>query len=209
MTPTRAAKTSVPAELDRWFKSLQGLCDLHLFSVSPSEGHRDAAILGTLTRNGRILVESKLDRAGNLYTPLCFVLAAAARRLRAEVTPRHWRAALEAVQVAGRQLGSGDAADGADLGVVFGTPAGVFKNLMDEALVNAGVTGHPTILDHENRQLALGLAVNWGLRFLIAYALEATDARRHRGARDLPWIRELVRPRRNSGRLAGAFFQPR
>jgi hypothetical protein len=52
-----------------------------------------------------------------------------------------------------------------------------------------------TVLDAKNQRLALGLAVNRGLRTLLAYAAE-TELRRPRGPRtrhDLTWIGALVR----------------
>ena len=48
--------------------------------------------------------------------------------------------------------------------------AAIFREHFLEALRQAGVARVPTILDAANRRTALGLAINWGLRFLIATA---------------------------------------
>ena len=59
--------------------------------------------------------------------------------------------------------------------------------------MHAGVTDRPTILAEENRRVSLGLAVNWGLRFLIAYALETQPPRSgRREVRDLGCIHSII-----------------
>jgi hypothetical protein len=79
--------------------------------------------------------------------------------------------------------------------LVLGTPASILKELFCEALVNAGVTDRPTLLTEKNRSASLGLAVNWGLRLIIAYALLLPPARLPRSqVRDLRWVRSLVGP---------------
>ena len=70
-----------------------------------------------------------------------------------------------------------------------------FKILLDDAIDAAGLGAQVTVLDAKNQRLALGLAVNWGLRTLLAYAAE-TELRRPRGPRtrhDLTWIGAMVR----------------
>ena len=82
-----------------------------------------------------------------------------------------------------------------DLGVSLGSPAERFKTLLDDAIDTAGLGAQVTVLDERNRRVALGLAVNWGMRTLLAYAAE-TRVRRARGPRtrrDLGWIGALVR----------------
>ncbi len=179
------------SELRVWFSSLLGLCDRTVFAVSTQEAHRQAAMLGVLTRNAKTLIHGALDSGGDLYTPLCFVLAAACRRLGLEPGDREWRSAIKNVLRLKHELGS--VRDQAALPV--GSAAAIFKEQLDEALVNAGVTDRPTILDRHNRDLALGLAVNWGLRFLVAYALELSVAapEAEHDVRDLGWVRQAVR----------------
>jgi hypothetical protein len=77
------------------------------------------------------------------------------------------------------------------VGLEIANPVRLLKEQMDEALLNAGLAGVPTFLDVEGRWIALGLAINWGIRLLCAYALESdvpADPTRH----DLGWIRELL-----------------
>jgi hypothetical protein len=178
------------SELQAWFLKLRALCDRTVFAVSTHEPHNQAAVLGVLTRNAKIVVHSELDRVGALYMPLCFTLSAACRRVAVEPGEREWFSAIKNVLRLEGQLR--DVAGSVDWPV--GTPASIFKEQLDEALINAGVTDRPTILDHHNRQLALGLAVNWGLRFLVAYALEITLPASDATAKvqDLSWVRQAV-----------------
>jgi len=120
---------------------------------------------------------------------VCKALAAACRQLQVETSIRHWKAALQNVLATSDQLSRGDEA----VGLALGSPAAVFKSLFDEALINAGVTDRPTILVEENRRASLGLAINWGMRFLLAYAIELSAGRvGRREAKDVWWIRGLV-----------------
>ncbi|MBL8680120.1 MAG: hypothetical protein JNK05_13175 [Myxococcales bacterium] len=176
-------------ELRDWLKSIIDFCDRTVFAVAAHEPHKQAAILGVLTRNAKVVVHSELDDAGALYSPLCFVLAAACRRIGIVPGEREWLSAIKNVQRLEGQLREVDAA----VAWPVGTPASLFKQHLDEALVNAGVTDRPTILDHHNRGLALGLAVNWGLRFLVAYALEARpSADDSKAGVDLAVVRRAV-----------------
>ena len=186
----RAAET-----MTAWFREVLHLCDQVFFGISTDERHRKAAVLNVLTHNAKILVTSDIDRDGELFLPLCLVLASACRRLDVEPSAGQWRAAVENVlhlelklRTAAQSLSS--------MGLSPTTSAAVFKQHTDEVLVNAGVTDRPTILDQHNRLLSLGLAVNWGMRFLLAYALETVgeQAGRPADARDLPWIRGLLAP---------------
>jgi hypothetical protein len=148
-----------------------------------------------LCRHARHLVASDLDDRGALYAPACFALAAACRWLGVHPSADQWRAALTSVvTLSTRVVTLGPALQHA--GLRLGSPAEIFKGLCDEAWIQAGVTDRPTILDQANRQLALGLAINWGLRFLVAYALAVPPARRasEEGFQDLAWLRDLVAP---------------
>jgi hypothetical protein len=83
-----------------------------------------------------------------------------------------------------------DSAESERLALAIGTPASILKELFCEALINAGVTDRPTLLVEENRRVSLGLALNWGLRLLIAYALEMSPTRsRTSQVHDLRWLR--------------------
>ncbi len=48
----------------------------------------------------------------------------------------------------------------------------LFKAEFVEAIRQAGLVEDTSFLSKEDRQVAIGLAVNWGMRLLLAYALE-------------------------------------
>lgn len=184
--------TSAAGELADWFNDIVKLWSSIYFDWSTSAAHRDAAILEILSRNAKVIIEAPLDPRGDLYQPLTLALAAACRRHGVVPRPKHWLAALKNVL----EVRSRVASAGAErFALPFGTAAGFFKDLFCEALIHAGVTDRPTILVEQNRRASLGLAMNWGLRFLLAYALEIRPARRRdRRTRDLRWVHALVGP---------------
>jgi hypothetical protein len=121
---------------------------------------------------------------------LTLALVAACRRLGIIPTPRHWVAAVRNVRDVRSRAASANAQQ---LALPIGTAASLFKELFGEALIEAGVTDRPTILVEQNRRASLGLAVNWGLRFLVAYALQIRPARSpSRGPHDLRWVHSLI-----------------
>lgn len=188
--PSNERLKPAAAQLADWFTDIVRLWSSAYFDWSTSPVHRDAAILEILSRNAKMILESPLDSHGNLYKPLTLALTAACRRHGVVPTARHWLAALQNVLEVRSRVASAGAQRFA---LPFGTPASLFKDLFCEALVHAGVTDRPTILVEENRRASLGLALNWGLRFLLAYALEIRPARsRGRGARDLRWVHSLI-----------------
>ena len=63
-------------------------------------------------------------------------------------------------------------AESATVGLEIGSPALLFKQEFDEAINQASVAGGVSYLNKEDRQVALALAINWGMRLLLAYALE-------------------------------------
>jgi hypothetical protein len=79
------------------------------------------------------------------------------------------------------------------VGLDIGSPAAVFKREFDETIRQSGLAAGVSYLDKENRQVALGLAVNWGMRLLIAYALECSRSNGS-GRKDLAWVASVVRP---------------
>ena len=182
--------TAVAAQLAGWFTDIVRLWSTLYFEWSTSAAHRDAAILEILSHNAKIVLDAPLDSQGHLYKPLTLALVAACRRHGVTPTARHWLAAIRNVLEVRRRTASVAARP---LALAIGTPASVFKDLFGEALIQAGVTDRPTVLVEENRRASLGLAVNWGLRLLVAYALEIRPARSQaRGPRDLRWVRSLV-----------------
>jgi hypothetical protein len=173
-----------------WFSEIVRLWSSVYFDISTSPAHRDAAIIEVLSANAKTIVGATLDADGALYKPLTLALAAACRRHGVVPNAQHWLAAVKNVFEVRRRLASTEAER---FGLPLGTPASLFKDLFCEALVNAGVTDRRTILVEENRRASLGLALNWGLRLLLAYALEVKPAPSHGGkARDLRWVRSLI-----------------
>lgn len=188
--------TAAAAELADWFTDIVRLWSSVYFDWSTSPAHRDAAILEILSRNAKMILEAPLDSHGNLYKPLTLALTASCLRHGIVPTTKHWLAALQNVLEVRSRVASADAQRFA---LPFGTAASLFKDLFCEALVHAGVTDRPTILVEENRRASLGLALNWGLRFLLAYALEIRPARSHgRGTHDLRWVHSLIGAQRTS-----------
>jgi hypothetical protein len=184
------ADEEIAAELRNWFTDIVRLWSSVCFDWSSSPEHRDAAILEILSRNAKLLLHASLDRRGDLYRPLTLSLVAICRQLDVVPTERHWLAALRNVEEMCRRI---DSAESERLALAVGTPASILKELFCEALINAGVTDRPTVLVEENRRVSLGLALNWGLRLLIAYALEMSPTRsRASQVHDLRWLRSLV-----------------
>jgi hypothetical protein len=183
---------SVAAQLHDWFVSILRLAEGSLFSVAPEGPHRDAVVLDTLKRNARVLSRAELDSDGTLYSPLCFFLAAACRRLGASLAAGHWRAAMNnVIDLQSQLVSTRDESDA--VGLDIGSPAVVFKREFDETIRQSGLADNVSYLDKEDRQVALGLAINWGMRLLIAYALECS---RSNGSdrKDLAWVASVVRP---------------
>lgn len=178
--------------LNEWFASVLRTCDM-VFQLPETTAHRDAVIHSMLTSNAKVIIDSEIDDEGKLYPAVAKALAAACRKLGVETNVGHWKAALQNVLGAAAEFGNHND----PLGLALGSPAAVFKSLLDEALINAGVTDRPTILVEENRKTALGLAINWGMRFLLAYAFELPSrSRRAPAPQGVWWIRSLIDPLR-------------
>jgi len=185
---------TVAEQLHRWFHNILHLTDQSLIGIVPEGPHRDAVVLDILKRNARIILsESELDSEGKLYSPLCFFLAAACRKLGVSLGARHWRAALDNVVQLRHQLASARK-ESAMAGLEIGSPAVLFKQELDEAINQAALAGGASYLNKEDRQVALGLAVNWGMRLLLAYALECRGSMTGADRKDLAWVASLVAP---------------
>jgi len=182
---------AVATQLADWFADIIRLWSSVYFDWSTSSAHREAAILEILSRNAKILLEAPLDERGDLYKPLTLVLAATCRRHGVIPTARHWLAAVRNTRDLRARVASAKAQRFA---LALDTPASVFKDLLGQALIDAGVTDRPTVLVEQNRRASLGLALNWGLRFLVAYALEirTTPPRGRAEPHDLRWVRSLT-----------------
>lgn len=180
-------------ELHSWFQSVMRLVEASLFSIAPEGPHRDAVVLDTLRRNGRILCDSTSEPDGKLYSPLCYFLAAACRQLQVSLGVGHWRSALDNVRELQQRL-AGSHTDSIDVGLDIGTPATLFKAEFDEAIRQAGLIDGASFLSKADRQVALGLAVNWGIRLLLAYALETPRPAHPSERKDLTWLAEQISP---------------
>jgi len=180
------------ADLTEWFQSVERLTDLSLFAAAPEGSLRDAVVLDVLRRNARIVSQATLDNSGALYSPICFFLAAACRRLGASLAVGHWRAALANVRVLKSSLAKARD-ESAAIGLNFGTPATILKAEFDEAVRQAGLIEGATFLGKEDRQVAVGLAINWGMRLLLAYSLEIEPRPGNSETKDLAWLAERTR----------------
>jgi len=184
---TDARVDNAAAELEAWFLNVASL-SAKAFGWR-RDSHGDAAVLHVLRRQAARLRSSRLAEDGASYTTLCLFLTAACRALGLGLETRHWVAALRnVIEQCGLALDE-------NLGVSLGSPAERFKILLDDAIDAAGLGSQATVLDEKNRRLALGLAVNWGVRTLLAYAAEVRlrDPRGPRTRHDLAWIGALVR----------------
>jgi hypothetical protein len=188
-----SALSDAAEQLQNWFLSVWRLTEESLFGMVPEGPHRDTVVLDVLKRNARILSRSELDSEGKLYSPLCFFLAAACQTLGTPLAVGHWRAALHTV-VHLRQRIVTARAESANLGLEIGSPAVLFKQEFDEAINQAAVAGSVSYLSKEDRLVALGLAVNWGMRLLLAYALDCARSMNGSNRKDLAWIANLVEP---------------
>ena len=187
------ALSASAAELSDWFHSIQNLASDSMFGIVPKGPHRQAIILDTLRRNARTLAQSPVDNTGNLYSPLCFFLAGACLNLGVTLGTPHWQSALDNV-VELEQRTASHRARSASVGLESTSPAEFFKQEFDEAVRQAALlTNGPTYLDREDRQIGLGLAVNWTLRLLLAYALECAPPEPSSDVKDLAWLASIVR----------------
>jgi hypothetical protein len=184
----------VAEQLHDWFRNILRLTDESLFSIVPEGPHLDAVVLDVLKRNAKILLESEIDDKGKLYSPLCFFLAAGCRKLGTSLGVGHWRAALNNVIHLQQQIVS-TRAQSALVGLEIGTPAAIFKQQFDEAINQTALTVGVCYLSKENREVALGLAINWGMRLLLAYALECYRSMTVGSNRkDLVWVANIMGP---------------
>jgi hypothetical protein len=182
---------AIANDLNDWFHSVQRRT-AGLFSLGSDQAHRDAVVLDVLRRNARIVYEASLDNEGRLYSPICFFLAAACQQLRTSLGIGHWRASLDNLRDLQRQLADAPS-DVVDVGLEMGSPSTFFKGEFDEAIRQSGLIDGTSFLSKQDRQVALGLAVNWGIRLLLAYAVETARPTAPSQRQDLAWLAERVR----------------
>jgi len=174
------------AELTEWFASVFDLTQKSLFGIAPEGPHRDAVVVDSMIRNARIIYRAELDREGKLYSPLCFFLAAACRYLGARLSAGHWRAALENL-CQSEQLPGLEA-----FGLPLGTPAYRFKAELDAAIEQAGFIDRTSLLNKEDRKVAIGLGINWAIRLLLACAADYSNPVESPGHKDFSWLATRV-----------------
>ena len=174
------------AELTEWFDSVFDLTQRSLFGIAPEGPHRDAVVVDSMIRNARIIYRAELDKEGKLYSPLCFFLTAACRHLAARLGTGHWRAALESL-CQSQQLPGLEA-----FGLPLGTPAYRFKAELDAAIEQAGFIDRTSLLNKEDRKVAIGLGINWAMRLLLACAADYPNPIESPGHKDLAWLATRV-----------------
>jgi len=160
LDPNRAA-----TQLTEWFAGLREQLDRTVFAVGSDEAHRKAAALTSVSRHVASF-EAASGEPGPEIREAAWVLAGATRALGLAAPNRaQWLAAAQNVASLDAQVHSLDVSPW-----IAQDAAAIFRDHFVEALRQAGVARVPTILDATNRRTALGLAVNWGMRYLIAVA---------------------------------------
>ncbi len=176
VVPVRAA-----SRLDAWFRDVRGALDITLFSVGGDPAHRRASVLTVLTRHVGLLAAAT-EQPVRALRETTMILAAATHRLAVMPGEREWHAAASNVVTLDAQLSQ--AAPQSPW--VPSSAAEVFRDQFAETLRHAGVAQAPTVLDAGNRNTALGLSVNWGMRYLVAVAASLADVEvTDRGAREV------------------------
>ena len=170
------------ALLTEWFDNVSDLTLKALFGIAPEGPHRDAVVLDVMIRNARIIYHADMDGEGKLYSPLCFFLAAACRYLGVRLRMGHWRAALENLCQSPNLSGL------EKFGLPLGTPASRFKAELDAAIEQAGFIDRTSILGKKDRQIAIGLAVNWAIRLLLACAADYANPVESTDRKDFAWL---------------------
>lgn len=163
--PGRAAP-----RLDSWFRHVRAALDETLFSVGGDPAHRRASVLTVLTRHVGLLAAAA-EQPVLAIRETTFILAAATHRLGVMPGEREWHTAASNVVALDAQLS--EAASQSPW--VPSSAAEVFRDQFTETLRHAGVAQAPTVLDAGNRNTALGLSVNWGMRYLVAVAASLAE----------------------------------
>jgi hypothetical protein len=154
--------------LDRWFDAMSRHWDQTVFAIGMSEPVRHAAARALLARHATTIVSSAPDARGTLVRPTVIALIAACRVIGVRLDAPRWAAAIANAVELDARLEETFALHPNAVPWIEGAVE-VFKVQLDDGLVHGGVTDRPTILAQRNRTLAIGLAVNFGMRFLVAY----------------------------------------
>src|ERR1022692_542994 len=90
-------------------------------------------------------------------------MAAACSKLGTSLGVGHWRAALDNVVHLQHRIVSARA-ESEMVGLEIGSPAVLFKQELGEAINQAALAGGVSYLNKGDRQIPLGLAINWEMR---------------------------------------------
>ncbi len=177
---------SLAAELAEWLDSVSDLSQRSLFGITPQGPHRDAVVVDTMIRNGCAIFRSELLIGSTLYSALCFFLVATCHHLGVRLTAGHWKAALESLHQSQRLPGL------ETFGLPLGTPAAQFKAQLDSTLEQAGLIDRTSLLNKEDRKVAIGLAINWAMRLLLASAADYPNPVESPAHKDFAWLANRV-----------------
>jgi len=164
MTPSLNPKDAA-TKLADWFRGIRDSFDRTIQATGSDEPHRKAAALSSVNQHARLFRDA--SDPGRRIREATYVLAGATRTLDLEpLSAEQWHAAINNVQSLSAELRALPTTswlrEDADT---------IFHDQFIESLQQAGVTGTPTILNKQNRKRALGLAVNWGMRYSVAAAM--------------------------------------
>lgn len=165
-----SAADGVAVGLSQWFREGRSRYEEVTKSLAGGDQGRSQLFAhGAIERSANKLLERREDEdLSFLFSSTCIFLGAASQFLGLRVTAENWKAAIENVLGIERQLSDAQA-------VAFGIPdsaSALFLSELGTQLDNAGFARVPSVLNQENRRRALALAINFGLRFLIAIGLE-------------------------------------
>jgi hypothetical protein len=77
-------------------------------------------------------------------------------------------------------------------GLPLGTPAYRFKAELDAAIEQAGFIDRASLLNKEDRKVAVGLGINWAIRLLLACAADYPSPVESPGHKDFSWLASRV-----------------
>lgn len=165
-------RTTALAGLADWFNGLSGAVEKIFFEMHPDAALQDLTTQAHLRAYSGILAQGDLGHGPEMYTPLILVLSAAQRIIGERIDMQHWKPAVENLQSFRHQIRKAHDS-GAFVALHIDSPSDNFYHLFVTALESSGhVPGKPTNLDDEDRGQALGMAVTWGIRYLLSAALD-------------------------------------
>ena len=168
----KTAMLEAARNLGEWSDELLASIEAVRVAIARDDRLRRVALEDDLVVQSRKLARDP-GKGESTFLIACRILGTACLTLGFRPLPAHWQAALEVVEALRESLAAAVPAS-----IDFGTPGTLFRQHFLLALENAGYAEIPSFLDDHDRKIALGQAVNWGLRFVIAHALEAKAGKR-------------------------------